>query len=162
MGIPAHVRPLLRQHVAAGPPRRGARRPVRPLRHRRNRRGLHDADALYGRRVERLDGTTPRAGAPELPARIPRRHDGQLVPATGYGAGQRRGEGGALRARGLPRRTASHETMASARDGLCPADARRSRPPRLERVAQGDSAQLDRPLGGCAGLFPDPRAGRKT
>ena len=47
----------------------------------------------------------------------------------------------------------AHETMASARDGLRPAHARRTGQTRMERLAEGDPAQLDRPLGGRPGLL---------
>ena len=140
VGLPENVRQLLLPRQAAGAPDRGAERGVRPQRHRRGECGLHRRTAFHGRRLGEHGRAPARTGVAELPPGLPRRHDGQLVPAVGYGAGQRRGEGRAVGARRLSRRTETHEAVAAARDGLCAANARRIGNAPMERIAQRDPA----------------------
>jgi len=153
VGVPRDVLPLVRPFETAGAPRRGTDRRLRNERHRGAGRRLHDRDALHGRRMERQkragEGTDPS----ELPPRLPRRHPGQLVSEAGDCAGQRRSARRTFGPRRLSGRAEAHETMASARDGLRPAHARRTGQTRMERLAEGDPAQLDRPLGGRPGLL---------
>ena len=153
VGVPRNVQPLLLQRHTAGTAHRRARRSLLQIRQRGAQRRLHRRDALHGRRVERQERSRERAGFAELPARLPRRHDGQLVSAAGHRARQRRGARRAFGPRRLPRRAEAHEAVAAPRHGLRPAYARRSRQARLERFAQGNPAQLDRPFGRRAGLL---------
>ena len=162
VGLPADVRPLVRPRAAEGAPHRRADGRIRRLGHRGHRRRLHPRDELHGRRVERLGRGPSRAGAAELPSGLPRRHDGQLVSEAGHRAGQRRGARRTLGARRLPRRAEAHEAVAAARDGLRRADARGAGASGLERLAQGDSAQLDWPLGRRTGLLRHRRLGAQA
>ncbi len=125
VGVPQNVLLLLLQGRAAGAPDCGTRRRVRKERHRGAERRLHDRNALHGRRMEGQERTRKGADSPELPAGVPRRHDGQLVSEAGDRAGQRRSARRTFGPRRLSGRAEAHETMASARDRLRPADARR-------------------------------------
>ena len=71
----------------------------------------------------------------------------QLVPGAGNRARQRRSARRAFGARRPSGRAETDETVASARDGLRPAHARRAGQARMERLFE-DPAQLDRPFGG--------------
>lgn len=82
--------------------RRQQARPIEELTETFARSGTEGIDAACTAELHFTAGewaahgrTAARAGAAKLPAGLPRRHDGQLVSATGHGAGQRRGEGGA-------------------------------------------------------------------
>ena len=66
---------------------------------------------------------------------------------TGHRAGQRRGGRGCERARRLSRGAEEDAPVVSARVGLRPASARRSGDCRLDRLDEGNAAQLDRPFG---------------
>ena len=76
VGVPQNVLLLLLQGRAAGAPDCGTRRRVRKERHRGAERRLHDRDALHGRRMERHERAGEGTDPPELPPRLPRRHDG--------------------------------------------------------------------------------------
>ncbi len=123
VGVPADVRPLLLQRLAAGAAHLRTRRGLPQIRQRRAERRLHAGAALHRRGVEQLFGGRARTGAAELPTRLPGRHDGQLVPPAGNRACQRRGEGRSFGPRRFPRGTEAHEAVAAARDGLRPAHA---------------------------------------
>ena len=100
--------------------------------------------------------------APQLPPRVPCRHDGQLVPGAGNRARQRRSARRAFGARRPSGRAETDETVASARDGLRPAHARRAGQARMERLFERDPAQLDRPFGGGPGLLRHKGFGAQT
>ena len=162
VGVPQDVRLLLLLRRAAGAAYRRADCRLREGRHRGAERRLHTGTALHGRRMARHVGGAEGADTPELPPRVPRRHDGQLVSETGNRAGQRRSARRTLRPRRPSGRAEADETMAPARDGLRPAHARRTGQTRLERLAERDSAQLDRPLGRRPGLLRHKGLGPKT
>ena len=162
VGVPQNVRLLLLQRQAAGPPDRGADCGLRAERHRRAERRLHAGAALHGRRVARHVGGREGADAAELPPCVPRGHDGKLVCETGNRAGQRRSARRTFGPRRLSGRAEAHEAVASARDGLCPAHARRTGQTRMERLPEGDPAQLDRPLRRCSGLLRHQGFGPET
>ena len=162
VGLSGDVQTLLRPQYGQGRTDRKTRRPFRGAGHRRTRRRLHAGDAFHGRRMEIQNRRGTRTDPPELPPGVPRRHDGQLVSAAGHGTGQRRGEGRTLRTRRLSRRTEADETVAAPRNGLRPADARRTGAARVERLAEGDPAQLDRPFGRRPGLLRHPGLRPKT
>ena len=162
VGLPRDVRPLLRQPPPAGAPDRRTQGRICRIGHRGGRRRLHPGAALHGRRVELVGRKAPRTGAAELPPGIPRRHDGQLVSETRHGAGQRRGARRTFGARRLSGRAEAHEAVAAPRDGLRPEDARRAGQTPVERLPEGDPAQLDRTLGGRPGLLRHPGLGAQA
>ncbi len=86
-----------------------------------------------------------------VPARLPRRRDGELVPRARHGARQRGGDRGRpQRDRRSPRLQAPAAPVDDAHHRLCRPPDRRPRPRRVARVAEGDAAQLDRPQRGRA------------
>ena len=153
VGLPANVRPLLLQRFAKSASRFRARRGFLEARQRGVERRLHHRVAFFRRRVERMGRGEARAGVAELSVGVPRRYDGQLVPAARHGARQRRGARWAFGARRVPCRAETNETVVVARHGLCPADARRVGTFAMERFAERNSAQLDRSVGWRAGLL---------
>ena len=96
-------------------------------------------------------------GAGHAPPGLRLRDARQLVPRPGHGAGQRGGHlRGALRARQLPGVPAQPAAVEHADHGLRRPPGRRPGVHRLARQGQGDAAQLDRSLVGCARAVRGP------
>ena len=100
---------------------------------------------FHRRRMESHERRREAAGAYELPHCLPGRDHGQLVPEARHRAGQRRGSRRRVGARRIPCGAEKNETVVLARVGLRTTTARRARQRGLDRLAQGNTAQLDRP-----------------
>ena len=100
---------------------------------------------LHGRRMERQERKRTAGNADELSHRLLGRNDGELVPATGHGASQRRGGGRRVGTRRLPGGTKEDEAMVPARIGLRATPAGRIGNHPVDRFVERDPTQLDRP-----------------
>ena len=137
--------PARRRDRTRPPDRRAARRV----------RGRH---ANARRRTALASPESRRAGRRDrrAAAGVRRRRSGELVSRPGHGDRQRGGHRRRpQRPRQLPRVQAHHAAVDDAHHGLRRAAARRPRPPRLDRLAEDDAAQLDRSLDRGVGRLPD-------
>ena len=88
MGFPKDVQQLLLQRRTAGTPYPGTDRRIRNLRKPRTQRRLQRRNQLYRRRMESQKRKGTAGNPDELPHRLPRRNDGELVPGTGNRIGK--------------------------------------------------------------------------
>ena len=88
MGFPKDVQQLLLQRRTAGTPYPGTDRCIRNLRKRRTQRCLQRRTQLYRQRMESQKRKGTAGNPDELPHRLPRRNDGELVPGTGNRIGK--------------------------------------------------------------------------
>ena len=93
--------------------------------------------------MEQLRRREEAAGIDELPHRLPRRNNGELVPWLGYGACQRRGSERRERAWRLSCHPEEDAAVVLAYFRLLSAFARRTGDYPVERLHQGDSEELD-------------------
>ena len=142
--LPADVRVLVRRRPAGRAAHRG---PGRGARAGRPRAGL--AGEPRREAVERARRGRAAPGGRLLPPRLPRRGAGQLVPGAGDGPGQRGGDRrGSLGDRELPRLPSPAAPVDAAHHRLRGPAAPGPGRPRMDRLAQDDPAELDRPQRG--------------
>ncbi len=125
---------------------------VRERRKHCRKRRLHGARTVHGGAVAGIFRKREVGRADELPHRLSGRDGGELVRRTRNCARQRRGEGWPFSPRRLPCGAEEDEAVAAQGFGLCRKASRRSGQDRLDRLPQGDAAQLDRKvqrLRGC-------------
>ncbi len=102
----------------------------------------------------KTDGRSTSLSRLEAP-RLCQRSAGELVPGTRHRAGQRRSHRRQERSGRLPGGAQADAPMDAPHHRLRREIARRSRHHRLERLAQGDAAELDWEERGGGGGFPD-------
>ena len=155
--LPAAVRVLVRRRPAG---RAAHRRPGRGVRAGRPRAGLAGEPGREAMERARRGRAAP--GGRLLPPRLPRRGAGQLVPGAGDGPGQRGGDRrGPLGDRELPRLPSPAAPVDAAHHRLRGPAAPGPGRPRMDRLAQDDPAELDRPQRGRRHPLPRPDRQRR-